>query len=59
MGRVKDKVSVKKKLQKNKSSSLTIEERLQIFANLIVDRIIEDQKSGIVRTESNNNQNYG
>lgn len=50
MGRVKDKVSVKKKLQKDKSSSLTIEERLQIFANLIVDRIIEDQKSGITRT---------
>jgi len=58
MGRVKDKVSVKKKLQKDKSSSLTIEERLQIFANLIVDRIIEDQKSGITRTK-NNNENYG
>jgi len=59
MGRVKAKVSVKKKLHKDKSSSLAIEERLQIFANLIVDRIIEDQKSGITRTQKNNNQNYG
>lgn len=49
MGRVKGKVSAKRKLQKNTSPKMSVEERLQILANLIVDRIIEDQKNGIIR----------
>lgn len=43
---------IKRKLQTATESELTnisIEERLRIFANLIVDRIIEDQKNGITR----------
>jgi hypothetical protein len=31
------------------SFNLSVEERLRILANLIIDRIIEDQKQGIVR----------
>lgn len=31
------------------SIKLPLEYKLQIFANLIVDRILEDQKNGIVR----------
>ena len=42
MVREKDKVRVKKELHK---SSITSDDRLRIFANLIVDRILEDQKS--------------
>lgn len=29
---------------------LTTQQRLQILANLIVDRVLEDQKNGIIRT---------
>jgi hypothetical protein len=42
------------KAQKPKSMSLSIDEKLKTFANLIVDRIIEDQKSGIVRISTKN-----
>ena len=50
MGRVRHTVTDKKKLQKKKPTVMPVEERLQIIANLIVDRIIEDQKHGIDRT---------
>lgn len=52
MGRVKHKIRTKQKLQKNTPPKMSVEERLQILANLIVDRIIEDQKNGIVRTNT-------
>lgn len=32
-------------------SHLTLEERIEILANLIVDRVIEDQKKGITHIE--------
>ncbi|MDD3940596.1 MAG: hypothetical protein PHQ01_03435 [Candidatus Pacebacteria bacterium] len=32
-------------------SQLSLEERIEIFANLIIDRIIEDQKKGITHKE--------
>ena len=33
-------------LKRPPTSSLSLEERLQVIANLIVDRIIEDQQNG-------------
>lgn len=30
------------------TSNLSLEERLQVIANLIVDRIIEDQQNGVL-----------
>lgn len=35
-----------KDIKRPPTSNLTLEERLQVIANLIVDRIIEDQQSG-------------
>ncbi len=35
------------------TSNLTLEERLKVFANLIVDRIIEDQTTGRLRFKNN------
>lgn len=34
------------------TSNLTLEERLQVITNLIVDRIIEDQVNGTLRFKS-------
>jgi len=42
------------KAPKTKSMSLSIDEKLKTFANLIVDRIIEDQKNGIMRVPTEN-----
>ena len=35
-----------KDLKRPPTSNLSLEERLQVIANLIVDRIIEDQQNG-------------
>lgn len=37
------------KVKRPLTSNLTIEERLQVTANLIIDRIIEDQLNGNLR----------
>jgi len=37
-----------------KDINLPPKDKLKIFANLIVDRILEDQRNGIVRTSSSN-----
>ncbi len=37
------------------TSNLTLEERLQVIANLIVDRIIEDQLNGSLKFKSKQN----
>ena len=34
---------------KKTSSTLSIEDRLQAFANIIVERILEDKRRGILR----------
>lgn len=38
-----------KDLKRPPTSNLSLEERLQVIANLIVDRIIEDQQNGTLR----------
>jgi hypothetical protein len=43
------------KAPKPKSMSLSIDEKLKFFANLIVDRIIEDQKNGVIRLPNTKN----
>lgn len=35
-----------KDIRRPPTSNLTLEERLQVIANLIVDRILEDQQNG-------------
>ena len=40
------------------TSNLTLEERLKVFANLIVDRIIEDQTNGRLRFKNNQQINH-
>ncbi len=46
---IQDQVKRKRIVKKTLTANLSIEERLRIFANLIVDRVIEDQKNGVVR----------
>ena len=36
-------------ISKKTSSTLSIEDRLQAFANIIVERILEDKRQGILR----------
>lgn len=36
------------------TSNLTLEERLKVLSNLIVDRIIEDQQNGKLRFKNKN-----
>jgi hypothetical protein len=46
------------KLKKNTgplTSNLTLEQRLQVIANLIVDRIIEDQLNGALKFRTKQN----
>lgn len=38
-----------KDIKRPSTSNLTLEERLQVIANLIVDRILEDQQNGTLR----------
>lgn len=38
------------------TSTLTTEERLKVIANLIVDRIIEDQQNGTLRMRTQTNK---
>ena len=45
MGRVKG-IRNKNSLSRPITSSLSPEERIRILANLIIDRILEDQKNG-------------
>ena len=45
MGRVKG-IRNKSSLSRLIASSLSPEERIKILANLIIDRILEDQKNG-------------
>ena len=45
-----------KKLNSKKIvSPLSIEDRLHIFANIIIDRILEDQRQGILQYKVNKN----
>ena len=37
------------------TSNLTLEERLQVIANLIVDRILEDQLNGSLKLRTKQN----
>ncbi len=51
MGRVKkpnEKCEIKE-IERPPTSNLTLEERLKVITNLIVDRIIEDQINGNLR----------
>lgn len=36
------------------TSNLTLEERLQVIANLVVDRIIEEQRNGTLQIRTKN-----
>jgi len=48
----------KRKYEVKKNTELankTLEEKLQIFANLIIDRIMEDQQKGIVHPGGGDN----
>ncbi len=44
-----------KKDIKELTSNLTLEERLQVIANLIVDRILEDQLNGSLKFKNKQN----
>lgn len=63
MGRVKKQAKRKKyetkDIKRPPTSSLSLEERLQVIANLIVDRIIEDQQNGTLRFKTREASNHG
>ncbi len=61
MGRVKKqrKKYETKDIKRPPTSNLTLEERLQVIANLIVDRIIEDQQNGTLRFKTSKTNNHG
>ena len=44
-----------KKDIKELTSNLTLEERLKVIANLIVDRILEDQLNGLLKFRTKQN----
>lgn len=49
MSKVKQKIKVEAdnpKVSRPKTSNLSLEERLKVISNLIVDRILEDQLNG-------------
>lgn len=46
----------KAKIVKNTLSKLSLEERLKVIANLIVDRIVEDQINGNLRLKVQGNK---
>ncbi len=45
-----------KKSQRLVTSNLSLEERLQVIANLVVDRIIEEQRNGTLRMKTRTNK---
>jgi hypothetical protein len=49
MGRVKKQKEKHETTERPPTSNLTLEERLKVITNLIVDRIIEDQINGNLR----------
>lgn len=52
MNKVEQKIKTDNKTSEAKrplTSNLTLEERLKVISNLIVDRIIEDQLNGTLR----------
>ena len=52
MNKVEQKINVDNKTPEARrplTSNLTLEERLKVISNLIVDRIIEDQLNGTLR----------
>jgi hypothetical protein len=44
-----------KNITRLQTSNLSLEERLKVIGNLIVDRIIEDQRNGNLRFKIQNN----
>jgi len=52
MGRVKKQQIKCETTERPLTSNLTLEERLKVISNLIVDRIIEDQINGNLRFRS-------
>lgn len=54
----KDKIKTKELTSDDPYSVIApLEHRLKVIANLIVDRIIEDQQSGSLRTKLQKNKN--
>lgn len=55
MAKTEKTTKIFKKGKRPLTSNLSTEERLQVIANLIVDRIIEDQINGnlLIRTKTN------
>lgn len=47
--------TIKQEKSLSEDINLPLIDKLQIFANLIVDRILEDQRNGVVRISSNDN----
>ncbi len=59
MNKVEQKIKTENKTTEAKrplTSNLTLEERLKVISNLIVDRIIEDQSNGTLRLRNNVNK---
>ena len=55
MARDRDKNTSKNKVSSGKSpSKQSVDKRLKIFANLIVDRLLEEQKNGNLKLRSLN-----
>lgn len=48
-----------KDIKRPPTSNLSLEERLQVIANLIVDRIIEDQQNGTLHFKTREVTNHG
>jgi hypothetical protein len=56
---IRQTLKIQDRLKKNTgplTSNLTLEQRLQVIANLIVDRIIEDQLNGALKFKTKQNQ---
>lgn len=45
-----------KEFKRPVTSNLSLEERLQVIANLVVDRIIEEQQNGTLRMRTQANK---
>lgn len=55
---IKQSQDITKKDARPLTSNLTLEERLKVISNLIVDRIIEDQLNGHLRFRTKTNSKY-
>jgi hypothetical protein len=58
MGRLKGSLN-KNSIMRPSTSTLSSDERIRLLANLIIDRILEDQKNGKVLLKKINSENHG